>query len=84
MRVSVFGLGYVGVATLVALRNAGHTVTGVDVIPDKVDAINNGKLPVHEPGLATALHARLPVPMATATTDHQYAVEQSDISVVCV
>ncbi len=84
VRVSVFGLGYVGIATLVALRNAGHTVTGVDVIPDKVDAINNGKLPVYEPGLDTALHAQLPVPMATATTDHQYAVQQSDISVVCV
>ena len=84
LRVSVFGLGYVGVATLIALRNAGHTVTGVDVIPDKVDAINNGKSPVYEPGLEAALHARLPVPMATATTNHQHAVQQSDISVVCV
>ncbi len=84
MRVSVFGLGYVGAVNLAGLRRAGHTVVGVDVVRSKVDAINDGRSPVSEPGLEDALHADVPAHPATATTDHQHAVRESDVAIVCV
>jgi len=52
MRVSVFGLGYVGSVSAASFAADGHHVIGVDVNPDKVAAINAGRSPIVEPGLA--------------------------------
>ena len=49
MRISVFGLGYVGSVTAACLADRGHEVWGVDVNADKVAMINAGKTPVVEP-----------------------------------
>ena len=84
MRVSVFGLGYVGAVNLAVLRGNGHTVIGVDIMPSKVDAINDGRSPVGEPKLEDALHTAVPAPAATATTNHEHAVRESDVAIVCV
>jgi len=51
MKVSVFGLGYVGCVSAAAFASDGHEVVGVDVIPDKVAAVNEGRSPIVEPGL---------------------------------
>lgn len=84
MRVSVFGLGYVGAVNLAVLRGNGHTVIGVDIMSSKVDAINDGRSPVGEPKLEDALHTAVPAPAATATTNHEHAVRESDVAIVCV
>jgi GDP-mannose 6-dehydrogenase len=58
MRVSVFGLGYVGCVTAACLAKAGHAVVGVDVNAEKVAMINAATSPIVEPGLAPDACAR--------------------------
>jgi GDP-mannose 6-dehydrogenase len=55
MRVSVFGLGYVGSVSAANFAADGHEVVGVDVHPEKVRAINEGRSPIVEPGLGEML-----------------------------
>ncbi|WP_277209674.1 UDP-glucose dehydrogenase family protein [Isoptericola croceus] len=50
MRISVIGLGYLGAVHAAALAASGHEVVGVDVDPEKVDALALGKAPFYEPG----------------------------------
>ena len=51
MRVTVFGLGYVGSVTAAALARDGHMVVGVDPVEHKLEAMRAGRAPVLEPGL---------------------------------
>ncbi len=84
MRVSVFGLGYVGAVCAACLARDGHDVVGVDSNPTKVDQINRGRSPIIEPGIEALIaegHAR---ERLCATTDAEKAVRDSDISLVCV
>ncbi|VUX45898.1 GDP-mannose 6-dehydrogenase [Candidatus Defluviicoccus seviourii] len=84
MRISVFGLGYVGCVSAACLAHGGHRVIGVDVNPTKVDLINRGALPVVEPGLDTMIAEALKSGTLSATTDAAKAVNETDLSLVCV
>ena len=82
--ISIFGLGYVGSVTAGCLAMKGHRVVGVDVNPDKVAALNAGRSPVLEPGLDECLGTALQEQRVSATTDPRAAIEQTDMSFVCV
>jgi len=84
MRVSVFGLGYVGTVTAACLANRGHRVIGVDVKPEKVDAINGGYSPILEPGLERLIQAGVGAGSLAATYDSAEAIGRSDIAMICV
>ena len=56
MNVSVFGLGYVGSVSAASFAADGHTVVGVDVNPDKVASVNEGRSPIVEKGLDELIH----------------------------
>ena len=84
MRVSVFGLGYVGCVTAACLAKAGHAVVGVDVNAEKVAMINSATSPIVEPGLPELLREVVGAGRLRATTSSDQAVAESDLSLICV
>jgi GDP-mannose 6-dehydrogenase len=84
MRVSVFGLGYVGAVSAACLARDGNMVTGVDSNPAKVDSINAGRGPVVEPGLDDLVAAQVATGRLAATTDHVSAIADADVALICV
>lgn len=84
MRVSVLGLGYVGSVSAASFAGDGHHVVGVDVNADKVARINAGRSPVVEPGLDELLARCAAEGRLRATTDTAEAVEDSEVSLLCV
>ena len=84
MKISVFGLGYVGAVTSACLARAGFSVTGVDVNPEKVALIARGQAPIIEPGLAELLRAGVDSGRLRATTSAREAVAATDMSLVSV
>ena len=57
MRISIFGMGYVGAVCAACMAHRGHTIVGVDVSQQKVAMVNAGKSPIVEPGLDELLAA---------------------------
>jgi GDP-mannose 6-dehydrogenase len=84
MKISIFGLGYVGIVSAACLAQDGHEVIGVDVSQLKVDLIRKGSSPIHEPGLNEILQKVVLSGHLIATLDAESAVRQSDVSLVCV
>ena len=84
MRVSVFGLGYVGCVSAACLADSGHDVIGVDVNADKVRAINAGESPIVEPGLDDLVQRGVTRGRLLATADVETAVNESDLALICV
>ncbi|HEV8316281.1 MAG TPA: nucleotide sugar dehydrogenase [Vicinamibacterales bacterium] len=84
MRVSIFGLGYVGCVSAASLAAEGHEIVGVDVNPEKVGAINEGRSPIVEPGLEELLKHGVAQKRLRATTDTSEAVCATDLSLICV
>src|SRR5262249_31130101 len=84
MRVSIFGLGYVGCVSAASLAAEGHEVVGVDVNPERVDGITEGGGPIVEPGLDELLKSGVTGQRLRATTDTAEAVHATDLSLICV
>ncbi len=84
MKLSIFGLGYIGSVTGASFAAAGHDVIGVDANADKVALVNAGRSPVVEPGLDALLGTAVASGRLRATTDPGEAVRQSELSLICV
>jgi GDP-mannose 6-dehydrogenase len=84
MRVSVFGLGYVGSVSAASFAADGHDVIGVDVNPTKVESLNAGRSPIVEPGLDDLIRSGRSNQRLRATADTAEAVHASDLSLLCV
>jgi len=82
--VSIFGLGYVGSVAAGCLAKRGCRVIGVDPYQEKVDRINAGFAPIHEPGLDPLLQEGISAKLLHATTSAKEAVADSDVSIICV
>jgi GDP-mannose 6-dehydrogenase len=84
MKISVFGLGYVGAVSAACLAADGHTVVGVDTNPVKADLLNQGRAPVIEAGLGELVADGVRAGRLRATTDAEEAVASTDLGFVCV
>ena len=84
MKVSVFGLGYVGSVSAASLASDGHEVIGVDVNRGKVAAVTAGRSPIVEPGLDEMLARAMTDGRLSATTDTAAAIRETEVSLLCV
>lgn len=84
MKISVFGLGYVGAVSCGCLPELGHEVIGVDTNPLKIKMINDGQSPVVEEGINELISAAVKNGKLRATNDVEYAVLNSDVSLISV
>ncbi|WNW13549.1 nucleotide sugar dehydrogenase [Pseudomonas sp. DTU_2021_1001937_2_SI_NGA_ILE_001] len=84
MRISIFGLGYVGAVCAGCLSARGHDVVGVDISADKIALINSGKSPIVEPGLGELLEQGIRTGKLRGTTDFSEAIRDTDLSMICV
>lgn len=84
VRISVFGLGYVGAVAAGCLARDGHAVIGVDPSQAKVDLINSGRTPIIEAKIGEIIQEAVADGRLTATTDVAKAIANSDISFICV
>lgn len=84
MRISVFGLGYVGCVSAACLAARGHEVIGVDVNPVKIDLVTRGQAPVVEERIGELTADVVRSGALRATTDVAEAVRGSEVSLVCV
>lgn len=83
-RIAVIGLGYVGLPTAVSFANAGFPVTGADIDPDVVEAIERGKIVTREPSLDKLIKKLVGRGSIRATTDVSGAIGEADVVIVCV
>src|SRR5919112_2560465 len=84
MKLSVFGLGYVGCVSAACFAREGHDVLGVDVNATKVEIINEGRSPIVEAGVGELIAEMVAAGRLRATTDSAAAVRETDLSLVCV
>ena len=84
MKISIFGLGYVGAVSLACLSRDGHEVIGVDIDRSKLDLIASGKTPVVEEGMVDLMKAVAASGRVSVSTDAEQAVLDSELSLVCV
>ena len=84
MKVSVFGLGYVGAVSAGCLAHDGHEVLGVDPLPTKVDLINRGQSPIVEADIGEIISATAKAGRLRATSDPTDAIRETELSFVCV
>ncbi|RLI05234.1 UDP-glucose 6-dehydrogenase [Candidatus Bathyarchaeota archaeon] len=83
-KVSVFGLGYVGLTTAACLAYKKFNVTGFDVDLEKVSAINKGKVYVHEPGLEKLVEETVTEGFLKATSNPKQTINKTEITFITV
>jgi GDP-mannose 6-dehydrogenase len=84
LRISVFGLGYVGTVSAGCLADDGHEVVGVDPVPTKVDLINRGQSPIIETDIGDIIAAAAKEGRLRATSDPSQGIRETELSFVCV
>src|SRR5947209_3591128 len=84
MRLSIFGLGYVGSVAAACLAREGHDVVGGDADPVKVQLINRGASPIIEPGLRELIASGCQSGHLQATCDPEFAIRNSSLTFGCV
>jgi GDP-mannose 6-dehydrogenase len=84
MRISIFGLGYVGAVSAGCLAKDGHEVIGVDPSSAKVDLINSGSTPIIENDIGEIIAAAVKGGRLRATASVDEAVQGTEMSLICV
>jgi GDP-mannose 6-dehydrogenase len=84
LKISIFGLGYVGTVSAGCLAQNGHQVIGVDPVRTKIDLINSGRSPIIEAEIGEIIAEAVRSGRLRATDDQDEAINQTELSFVCV
>ena len=84
MNITIIGTGYVGLVTGTCLADIGNSVCCLDIDPRKIEILNSGGVPIHEPGLRELIQANVEAGRLTFTTDVAAAVAFGDIQFIAV
>ena len=84
MKITVIGTGYVGLVQGVILSEFGHKVICLDIDEKKINNLNNGILPIYEPGLKDILDRNVLEGRLKFTTDKEYALQNSEVIFIAV
>src|SRR5689334_1457202 len=84
MRVTIFGSGYVGLVTGACLADAGNHVICVDVDAGKIGRLNQGEIPIHEPGLEAIIRRNVKAKRLEFTTDANRGVAHGLFQLIAV
>ncbi len=84
MRVTIFGSGYVGLVTGACLADAGNHVMCVDVDAGKIEHLNRGEVPIHEPGLDALIKRNMEAGRLEFTTDSAKGVGHGLFQLIAV
>lgn len=84
MKISVFGLGYVGTVAAACLARDGHYVIGIDPNGTKVDLINSGRSPIIEADIDRLIADAVKSGRLAATKSADYGISRTELSLVCV
>ncbi|WP_118179391.1 UDP-glucose dehydrogenase family protein [Paraburkholderia phosphatilytica] len=84
MKITIIGTGYVGLVTGACLAEIGNDVFCLDVDPRKIDILNNGGVPIHEPGLKEIIARTRSAGRITFSTDVEASVAHGDVQFIAV
>ena len=84
MKIAVFGAGYVGLVAAACFADSGNTVVTIDINQERIDALNQGMIPIYEPGLSEMITRNLGEGRLCFTSDIAKAVEQALVLFIAV
>jgi UDPglucose 6-dehydrogenase len=84
MKITIIGTGYVGLVTGACLAELGNNVFCLDVDPRKIDILNEGGIPIHEPGLAEIVSRNRAAGRLHFSTDIAASVAHGEVQFIAV
>jgi len=84
MKITIIGTGYVGLVTGTCFAETGLDVSCLDIDADKINKLNNGKVPIYEPGLERLIARNLDSNRLSFTTDYRQALTEADAVFIAV
>src|ERR1700688_322235 len=84
MKISIIGTGYVGLVTGACLAEVGNDVLCLDLDRDKIDLLNRGGVPIHEPGLPEMIRRNVAAGRLRFTADVDAAVSHGTLQFIAV
>lgn len=82
--ITVVGTGYVGLVTGTCLADLGNTVICLDINEEKIDALNDGRIPIYEPGLEEMVRRNVAAGRLSFTTSYEEAIPESEFVFIAV